>query len=346
MISSILHSNLLIKIRNWEHWPFYLVHAPLFPYWLWLSLKARSLVFFSASNPGILMGGMFGESKFEILEKVSSEFKPKTILVDLPTTVEGVRERMTQCDMRFPVIFKPDQGERGWMVKKICNEVDVGNYLTRIKISFLIQEFLDLPHEFGVFYIRYPSETTGRVTSIVGKEMLAVEGDGSKTLRQLILEKDRAKLHWDSLQVVYRDRLDEIIARGANMELVSIGNHCLGTKFLNKNHLITDALSSSFDTMSKRIDGFYFGRFDLRAASENDLEQGKVMVMELNGCGAEPSHIYHPGFSLLEGMRILFKHWSDIYRVSMENHKLGVPFLPAREAKMIYKKFRALTAAE
>jgi hypothetical protein len=202
-----------------------------------------------------------------------------------------------------------------------------------------------LPHEFGVFYVRYPSEAQGRVVSIVGKEMLSVTGDGRRTLEQLILSKDRARLQWDTLKVTYRQRLGEVLPRGQRLELVSIGNHCLGTKFLNANHLITDRLNQSFDRLSKQIEGFYFGRFDLRAASLDDLEQGKVMVLELNGCGAEPAHIYQPGYSLWGAWRVLFRHWSDIYRVSRENHQRGTPYIFLREARSIYRHFKALTTA-
>ncbi len=290
------------------------------------------------------MGGMFGESKFEVLEKVPIPSKPKTILIKLPATTTTVLQQMCERGLTFPIIFKPDLGERGWMVRKISNEEDIGNYLEKIKIDFLAQELVDLPLEFGVFYVRYPGEAFGRVTSIVGKEMLNVTGDGRKTLQVLILEKERAKLQWNSLKVAYQDRLTHIIPLGEKMELVSIGNHCLGTKFLNENGLITVKLSASFDRISKQIEGFYFGRFDLRVASLHDLENGNVRVLELNGCGAEPAHIYEPGFSFSEALGVLFRHWHDIYRISKENHKRGVAYISFREARIIYKNFKTLTA--
>ncbi len=289
------------------------------------------------------MGGMFGESKYDVLSKVPAPFKPKTILISLPTTRELVMDQLRQHGFSFPVIFKPDLGERGWRVKKIQSPEDIDPYIAQLKISFLAQELVMLPLEFGVFYVRYPSEAAGRVTSIVGKEMLSVTGDGSKMLQTLILEKDRAKLQWDTLRATYSDKLAEVIPKGVKIELVSIGNHCLGTKFLNANHLITEQLSASFDAISKQIDGFYFGRFDLRVASLEDLQQGRILIMELNGCGAEPAHIYQPGSSIREAFRVLFKHWSDIYRVSVENHQRGTAYLPFREARIIYKKFKALT---
>ena len=343
-VHRIFKSNFVIKLRNWEYWPFGIIQAPFFVYWLLLSLKERSLFFFSASNPGILMGGMFGESKFDVHKKVPQEVTPKTVLIRLPASSEAIIQCIRENGFQFPLIFKPDFGERGWKVRRINNQKEIEDYLQHIKVDFLIQALVDLPLEYGVFYVRYPREESGKVISIVGKEMLSVKGDGKKTVQQLILEKDRAKLQWETLRLTYRNRLEEVLPRDEKLELVSIGNHCLGTKFLNANHLITEKLSSSFDRISKKIDGFYFGRYDLRTASIDDLENGKVKVMELNGCGAEPSHIYQPGFSLWEALRVLLQHWNHIYHISTENHALGVRYLSFSEGRAIYRKFKSLTS--
>ncbi|MDX1627770.1 MAG: hypothetical protein R3345_03670, partial [Fulvivirga sp.] len=70
LFNKILRSNFFIKLRSWEYWPFGLVYAPIFVYWVWLSLKARSLLYFTVSNPGIENGGMLGESKIKILDLI------------------------------------------------------------------------------------------------------------------------------------------------------------------------------------------------------------------------------------------------------------------------------------
>lgn len=308
--------------------------------WIWYALKERSLLYFSACNPSILAGGMMGESKYEVLQLVPESIKPKTILINLPATVTHVTVIMRETGLTFPLIFKPDLGERGWMVRRIKNEQEIERYLEEIKINFIMQELVDLPLEFGVYYIRYPSQQNGFVNSITGKDFLSVTGDGKKNLQELILEKDRAKIQWEVLRQRYADRLSEIIPVEKKIELVSIGNHCLGTTFLNYNHLINDTLNSSFDTISKQINGFYFGRYDLRCATLQDLETGKVKILELNGCGAEPSHIYHPGSSLLKALGVLVTHWRNLYRVSKENHERGVPYLSFQEGKQIYNRVK------
>jgi len=270
---------------------------------------------------------------------------PKTVLIKLPSSPDWIMQTIRENGFQFPLIFKPDFGERGWMVRRINNQQAAEDYLKQIKINFLIQELVDLPLEFGVFYVRFPREESGKVISIVGKEMLFVEGDGKKPLQELILEKDRAKLQWGTLRVTYRDKLEEVLPAGEKLELVSIGNHVLGTKFLNSNHLITDMLSASFDRISKQVDGFYFGRYDLRVASIEDLENGKVKVVELNGCGAEPSHIYQPGFSFWKALGVLFQHWNYIYRISTQNHALGVPYISFAEGRDNYRRHKSMTAS-
>jgi len=338
----IRRSNFLIKLTSWEYWPFGILQGPVFIYWLLLAVRARSIFFFSASNPGILSGGMMGESKSEVLKLVPKEVKPQTVLIKLPTTVESVLNQITENDLSFPLIFKPDLGERGWMVRRIDSEADVEQYLKEIRIDFIAQPLVDLPLEFGVFYVRYPDKEQGRVTSVTMKRFLSVTGDGKRTLRDLIFDLDRAKLQWELLEEKYENDLDVVLPDGQSKELVSIGNHCLGTTFLNANHLITTKLNDSFNKISAQIPGFYFGRFDLRCASFEDLEAGNIMIVELNGCGAEPAHIYHPGSSFWRAMGTLFAHVHNMYRVSAINHSMGVPYLSFHEGRAIYRKFKAL----
>lgn len=286
------------------------------------------------------MGGMFGESKYDVLNLIPDQYKPKTIFVEYPTTKHKIVELLHRHQLKLPLVFKPDLGERGYLVKRIFCEQDMDDFLKKIHADFLIQELVDLPVECGVFYTRFPEEENGNVTSVVLKEMLTVTGNGKSTLKRLIDDKPRAKLQCIRLREVYAERVDDIIPKGEIVELNLIGNHCLGTKFLNGEHLINGKLSQAFDTISKQIDGFYFGRFDLRCASTSDLYEGRVKIMELNGCGAEPAHIYQPGFSLWRAFRILFIHWKNMFAISVQNHKRGVPYVSFHEGRRIYRKFK------
>ena len=344
-VDRVKKSNFFVKLTNWEYWPFGILQGPVLIYWLWLAIRARSLFFFSASNPGILSGGMMGESKADVLNKVPKEVKPKTILVRLPVDKKKVLSIMAENQLTLPLIFKPDIGERGWLVRRILSEQDIVAYLSEIRIDFIIQELVTLPLEFGVFYYRYPNSANGLVSSLTAKEFLSVTGDGHKTLSQLIEDKPRARLQKKILRVTFRDEWNRVLAAGEKKELVSIGNHVLGTKFINANHLITPQLTDSFDRIGKRVDGFFFGRFDVRCASVGDLEAGNVLIVELNGCGAEPAHIYDPRNSFWSAMGELFVHVRRMYEISVANHRRGVPYLSFTEGRSIYQKFKALRSS-
>lgn len=337
----IARSNFFIRARSWEYWPFGIIQFPAMIYWLWLSARARSLVFFSASNPGIPMGGMFGESKFDILKQIPERYVPRTLLVHLPSSVAEVRSRMCDAGIDLPVILKPDIGERGFMVTKVSNDQEIADFLRRIKCDFLVQEWISLPLEFGVFYLRFPSDKNGQVISLTGKEMLSVTGDGVSNLKQLILASDRAKLQWSNLRVTYCQRLHEIIAEEEKLVLVPMGNHSRGARFINCNALINETLSRAIDGIAKKVPGFYFGRFDLRCASLDDLYQGKVKILELNGCGAEPGHMYDSGFSLWQALKLPVRYWSYIYAIARTNKKCGVKYVSHRAALRYYRRYRS-----
>jgi hypothetical protein len=343
MWNQFRRSNFFIRLFSWEYWPFGIVQFPVIVYWLFLVLKNRSFLFFSASNPGIDMGGMFGESKFDVLKKIPEKYIPKTILIEKNSTTNEVIDQLSRSGFTLPVIFKPDIGERGHMVKKISNRADIEDYLLNIRCDFLAQELVELPLEFGVFYVRFPDEKFGAVTSVVGKEMLTITGNGKQTIQELILSNDRARLQWEKLKVKFASSLNNVLPAREQVELVSIGNHALGTKFLDCNHLINERLSKTFDDISKNIDGFYFGRYDLRCASIEDLYNGRIQILELNGCGAEPAHIYQPGFSLMKAVGVLLKHWWTIDKIANQNKKRGIDYISFAEAKRFYKKFKDAT---
>jgi hypothetical protein len=342
-VDRVWRSNFFIKLRHWEFWPFGILQFPIIFYYLWLSARARSFFFFSASNPGIDMGGLLGESKFDILKKIPEAYTAKTILIKQNTSLPTILQKMKEANLSFPLIFKPDLGERGFLVKRIYTETQAAKYAQSFRFDFLIQELIDLPYEFGVFYKCLPSENSGRVFSITGKKMLTVTGDGISTLQTLIMQQDRAKLQWQKLKLAYADQLNDVIPPGIEVILNSIGNHCLGTMFINSNALIDDELNASFDRISKQIDGFYYGRFDLRCGSIEDLKKGKIKIVELNGCGAEPAHIYHPGYSFWKAVSEMIDHWRNIFEIAIENKKRGVSFLSFAEVKIFYRKFKEAT---
>ncbi|MCS6975113.1 MAG: hypothetical protein N2044_03690 [Cyclobacteriaceae bacterium] len=333
--------NFWVRLRKWEYWPLPVFQIPVVFYWLWFGLRARSLTFFTASNPGIELGGMFGESKYHILEKIPEQLRPAMVLIRYPFSLQQVLQVMQENRLSFPVIFKPNVGERGFKVERIYSEEEAARYLNFMKKDFIIQEMIELPVECGVFYIRKPGAVSGQVTSVNLKEMLTVTGDGISTLQELILQNERARLQWNRLARRFASRMHQVIPVGEQVILNHIGNHCLGTKFLNGEQLINEQLHRVFDDITAKIDGFYYGRFDLRCASVDDLYAGKIKILELNGCSSEPAHIYEPGFSLWTAYKTLYQHWREMYHISRINKELGFNYVPLRQVIREFRRYKA-----
>lgn len=80
-------------------------------------------------------------------------------------------------------------------------------------------------------------------------------------------------------------------------------------------------MTGVIDIVCSRIDGFYFGRLDIRYANWEDLQRGKnFSIIELNGAGSEPTHIYDPAHSLFFAWREIIRHWNILWNISRQNH--------------------------
>ncbi|MDW3208979.1 MAG: hypothetical protein R8N23_03885 [Reichenbachiella sp.] len=329
------------KIFRWEFWPFSVFYFPIMFYWAWLSLKTRSFFFFTAANPTIEFGGMLGESKHKIFNLIPGQFIPKTYKLNPSVDQESFLERLKLEGLDYPFIVKPDIGERGWMVEIIKTEKELAAYLNRVQVDFLVQEYVPYEVELGIFYYRYPNCDHGTVSSIVMKDMLSVTGDGERNIESLMYDDARAKMHIEDFRIKKPELLERIPAFGEKVEINSIGNHSRGTTFLNGNHLINERLIKVIEKVSSQIDGFYFGRYDLRCRSVEDLYQGNhFKILELNGAGAEPAHIYQPGFSLIQAYKDIIHHLKVLADISMLNKKKGIPYYSFRQGLKEIKKIK------
>ncbi|MEQ8626292.1 hypothetical protein [Ekhidna sp.] len=328
---------LIIKLTHWEYWPFWLLYLPVFLYYGWLAIKHRSFFFFTASNPSIKFGGMFGERKSDIFKLIPQEYYPNTAQV---TKGDIERAAFSAERIGFPLIAKPDIGERGMWVEKINDQKKLQEYVESCPVDFLLQEMVSYPIELGVFYVKKQGHE-GKVTSIVRKEFLQVEGDGKQTIWELVNEIDRAQLTANLNSDFLRKNGDQIPGEGEKILIEPIGNHCRGTKFLNDNDQIDDGLNDAFNSLADQIPDFYFGRFDLRCKSYEDLKGLKnFKILELNGAGAEPGHIYQPGYPLWKAYRDIFWHLAVLSDISAQNRKKGHSYWSFRQGFSMWKSHR------
>jgi hypothetical protein len=212
---------------------------------------------------------------------------------------------------------------QGKAVKKLLCEKDLATYACRSKVDFLVQELILYPKECGIFYYRYPGEQRGHISGIVEKEFLAITGDGNLDIEALVRQSKRHILQLKVLQDSFGNALKQVPGPGEQVVLVPYGNHVRGAKFIDNSHLADEELTRTIDRICQQVPGFFFGRLDLRYHSWEELRQGKKMsIVELNGAGSEPTHIYDPRHSLFFAWREIIRHWIILYRISRLNHRL------------------------
>lgn len=334
------------RMTRWEFWPPWLFYAPVVAHFLWLALKHRSLSVFTAVNPGVHAGGFVGESKSEIMQQLSGELdlvaRTRRIPVELASDAraELVREFQREHGFTFPLVLKPDAGQRGSGVAIVRDDGEVARYLEQIRCDCVVQEHVP-GVEFGVFYYRFPSEARGRIFSITRKLFPRVRGDGSSTLERLILEDPRAVCMARFYLEKNAERLWDVPGAGEEVQLVEIGNHCRGAVFLDGCALATPELETALDRISRRFEGFYFGRYDVRAASVEDFRAGRnFKVIELNGATSEATHIYDPDFSLLAAYKVLFEQWRLLFAIAEENARRGAVVVGVGELLHLLSRYR------
>lgn len=311
------------KITKWEHWPTFMFYVPNLPYAFLLATKAKHPAFFSAVNPAIKSSGNGTESKYETIQLVPEKHKPKSILVKPNTNFTVVLEKIQEENILFPLIAKPDIGFRGLLVKKIKDAEALKVYLNSYKIDILIQEFLDYKNECGVFYHRIPDQKKGAITSLTLKEFTAVTGNGVNTLKELINKDERAKLYLELFTEIHGEKLNAVPEKDKTIQLTDIGNHSKGTQFLNGNELISEKLEKTFDTLSHTIDGWFYGRIDIKYNDFKDLENGAdFKILEINGIISEPTHIYDSAkYTYFKALKAIRNHWRIVYLIASTNHK-------------------------
>ncbi|WP_018612812.1 hypothetical protein [Segetibacter koreensis] len=313
------------RISDWERWPFYLIYAPLGFVWLYYAWKAKAVWFFSNVNPTIEFSGFEGEPKKEMYEQLPVHLYPETLHIKAGTDFKDVMKVLMNSNIKYPFIVKPEIGMQGILFRKIELEKELSDYHYLIPVDYIIQEYVDLPLEFSVFHIRYPSQTKGKVTGFILKEYMYAEGDGMSTLLQLIKQHPKAKYYKDEMHHKHKQHLHKILQKGEKYVLSIAGNHNRGARFINLHKEIDQQLCNVFDNISLQAKEFYFGRYDLKCTSIEDLKKGKnIFILEFNGAGAEPNHIYDCGMSYIKALKEVANHWKDWYEIGKINKQRGI----------------------
>ncbi|MFO1475328.1 MAG: VTT domain-containing protein [Verrucomicrobiota bacterium] len=322
----------LERWRHWEFWPAWMFYPPVGIYCGWLALKYRGLTTPTAANPGMFSGGIVGESKMAILQELRStspEYTAESELIAGHTPaarLQSFNEIRTRLKLDFPVILKPDVGQRGAGVKLIQSEQQAADYFCRTSAPVVLQRYHPGPLEVGVFYYRFPDEAHGRIFAITEKLFPKITGDGRSTLDELIQQDSRARFLAGIYGKRFTARRNEVLASGEELKLVQAGNHAQGCVFQDGARLWTRELESRIDAISRKLPGFFVGRYDIRYANEEDLRLGRNFhIIELNGAASEATSIYDARNSLWSAYRTLFRQWDLVFAIGAANRDRGCP---------------------
>ncbi len=334
MLKKALH-----YISHWEDWHWFAKYIPIAPVWLWHCLRSGSFWFFTPSNPSLTFGGFLGETKREMYEQLPPSTYPFSIYISPSLSFIEVEDLFEASKLNYPVAVKPDAGMMGFMFRKINNADELHQYHGVMPCDYIIQELIDLPVEVSVFYYRYPDQASGTITGFLKKEFLEVVGDGRTTLAELISNYPRVMFRHEEMFRKHESKLADIIQEGERYCLSYALNLSRGGKLINLEHEKDDDLLRVFDELSHYTGTFYYGRYDIKCASVEDLKSDRnYSILEYNGSGAEPHHVYGNRNSLFQAYKILLHHWKVLYEISRSNRRKGIKYWSYKAGARFSKK--------
>jgi hypothetical protein len=345
-------------LSYFEFWPMWAFYPPVVLYAAWLALRHRGLLLPTVANPSFPGGGFVGESKAQILEMavrcvpewvapfVTHDRPADAAVATLDDEVKDALARLRRAGLALPVVAKPDLGCRGAGVKLVRSVYDLRHYVASFPrgAKLLLQRYVPFEGEAGVFYVREPGAAHGRIVSITLKYFPHVIGDGVRTLRELILADPRAGRLPHLYLHRHAARLDEVPAAGTAVRLAFAGSHSRGAIFRDGTHFVTPAMERRFDAIAQALPEFHFGRFDVRFADFDQVLCGQhFMIVEVNGAGAESTHIWDRRTPLLKAWVDLMRQYRWLFAIGAANRARGFRALSWREFRAAWVREKMLT---
>lgn len=321
-------------LSRFEFWPGWAFYAPIWAAAVMLAVRHRGIRLPLLANPGFQASGLVGEQKSLIFPQLRGEHSraiPKWIAVrhtgcSIEAQTIAIEAALERRELAFPLVAKPDIGCRGAGVRPVADRAALRRYLADFPAgeTFILQQMVDVIGEAGVFYVREPGTRRGRIISLTLKYFPHVVGDGQRSLRELILADPRAGQVAHLYLSRFASDLDAVLPPGDVKRLVFSGSHSKGAIFKNGNRWITEAMCERFDAIADGLDGFHFGRFDVRFADFEAFCAGcDFSIIEINGAGAESTHIWDSTTGLFEAWRALIAQLQLLFRIGAINRSRG-----------------------
>ena len=291
---------------------------------------------------------MEGEPKKEMHDLLPPHLCPLYFNVQPSEEFNVILKKLEGFNISFPLIVKPEVGGQGILFRKINNEGELRSYHEKVPVEYFIQEFIAYPMEISLFYYRFPDQAKGVITGFLQKIPMQVCGDGEHTLEELIAANPKIAKRMEEIQSRHSHNFKKVLPPNEKYVFSHAANHNRGAKFIDLKHEIDENLLAILDEISHGINDFFYGRYDIMCNSIEELKQGKkFVILEYNGCGAEPNHFYDTGYTLIGAWKEILKHWKVLYGISRYNYKAGVQYWPAlkglrfiRSTRKYYKKIK------
>ena len=349
----LLHVEKEASISPYEFMPSGFFYAPVVVQSVLLGLRHGDVCLPLIANPSIKLSGMVGESKTDILNLAGPVAKqwiePFITLTKNQETVsiqlEEALQAMDSAELSFPIVAKPDLGCRGVGVKLLKSKAQLHDYIQDFPLfaRFLLQRKAPYQAEAGVFYVRYPGQEQGEIISITLKYTPSVVGDGTHSLRQLIERCPRAGQLTHLYFPRHAQKLDWIPAEGEEYPLAFAGSHSRGSIFRNGNQYITQALTRKLDEILKDVDGYYYGRLDIKFADIESFMAGEnFSILEMNGASSEATHIWDRNTKLSEIFSTLLKQYRILFEIGALQKKRGFKSPTIRTLLKAWREEKAL----
>ncbi|WEQ50928.1 hypothetical protein LV478_01620 (plasmid) [Komagataeibacter oboediens] len=292
---------------------------PLVLQWLWLGLRYRSLTLPSVVNPAIETGGLAGESKAACLARISPDHAPwvaRTVFVS-PADIQSAAAMART--LGYPLVAKPDIGWCGYGVRRINTAGKLADYIATFPsdASFLMQEFVPGPFEAGLFYSRDPTETHGHLIGLAVRHSPQVVGDGVHSVTALMTADPRLCPRINHYTTALgTSRMSQVPACGERVILGTVASLRVGGRYEDAMRLNTPALEYRVDAIVRSMNGFHFGRLDVRFGSEEALQRGEFQIIEINGAGSEAIQFWDPALRLRDAYRGVFAKQEDMFALA------------------------------
>lgn len=313
-------------VASVEILPKWLLFTPMTIQWFWLGFRYGSVTLPSVVNPAIETGGLVGESKFACLELIAPRFRDRVAATALVAPGADPESARRSAGISYPLVVKPDIGWCGFGVRRIENAMELASYAAAFPADarFLVQRLVDEPHEAALFYVRHPANPRGRVIALTVRHLPHVIGDGVSDVRTLVGADRRLCRYAPAYaEMLGGAAMARVPPAGEKVTLANIASIRAGGRYEEGDTMITPALEEAVDALARSMQGFHYGRFDVKYASPEALKAGAFTILEVNGAGAEAIQYWDPKYSFFATFRGVFAKQRALFAMADDMRRMG-----------------------